>query len=234
MMEYVILDIETGFDRVKVNKSIEEGLIKGVPSKKEIKEKLLKKIESYKTQKTKDDRLKTLEKDVNAEYFKKSHSIIEKQRFNPLFNKVKVVSLSQNGEIYQKTIGDNSESDLIKFAFESAIYGKDNLLVTFNGTEFDLPVLLSRAEMLRVNVDYPEISRRLSHAGRHHDMYRMYKWTQGSSNLSLQLFARGLGSKKEIYFDKCTIQELSEYALDEMKKFDAWVRLRFGLKYKVN
>ena len=233
-MQELLIDLETELDEKLFDKVVKAGFVE-LPEVKtfdEVKEIMYNELSvKYKKEETIQKYLEPqhvyarMNKENNAlEKIKREYSL------NPLFAKIKLVTVwtPRNG-IEQASTDFFSEKELIEWLADKLTGAMP--LVTFNGASFDFPVLLSRAEITKATINYTFLQQLVegtASKGQHVDLFRTYKYTQGKSNLSLQLFVRGFGQKKEIDFFKCSLEELQVYAKDEMQRLVNWWLLRTG------
>jgi DNA polymerase elongation subunit (family B) len=103
-------------------------------------------------------------------------------------------------------------------------------LVTFNGKRFDLPVLMTRGQILDAN-SYLFGLIRLMQRGDRFGHIDLTEFTEGSLDENLRAIF-GFG-KKKINFSSCSFPELKKYAIDEILKLEYWYRSLMGYD-KVN
>lgn len=152
---------------------------------------------------------------ITADISEKKEALLEKAALNPLTARIVCCSFGnedvENVEIIDEPT-DEKERDLIQIIFR-LICLDDVRLVTFNGIEFDLPVIYKRAMILGVDpgsFGAPPLSvwtKRHSTA-KHYDLRQIWTDWDSSEFPSLDLLAGMILGEKKIEFDKSLIAML--------------------------
>lgn len=232
-MNKIIIDIETSLNTTLLNNAEDEGLVTLpiVEDMEDIRNVIIKKVESkYKKQETVDKHLADLDNLAEKESAKQVSvydSALNQFKTHPLFTMIDIITISDNGNIYQMSLNTHTEKQMLEHTFDLIVktMKTNGIIFTFNGKKFDFPIMIARAEALYASVDtmYLETLCKPS-SWQHQDLYEPYKFGGHKyTSLSMQLFARYGIKKVEIDFDSCTLEEKEEYAMDEMTKFQIWV-----------
>jgi hypothetical protein len=171
---------------------------------------------------------------------------------NPIFAMIKIASLKfdDEEEIFTLTNRESSyttEQNIIERIYEllyqhvtgaGAIKNilQTKLLVTNNGKHFDIKLLIERGAVVGARIDYRWLERLTNrHCDEHYDFMDVRAYISTPVNkLSLTknlLIRYGPEFMKEkIDFQECTFDELLEYHIDEMYKFEFLIRNHFGIE----
>lgn len=213
-MNYVILDIETRGDFELANK--------------------LKLFDNIKP----DSRLKDPIK-IEANIEDKKAKLKKDLALNLNFAAIRLITLKTPDTLYyfrnhemNKEIETHIISEAMNVIIKKMSGSTDTgMLGTFNGKAFDLPIILTRAQTLRANINYMYLLNLMTeykHKGKHLDLM---EFSEGSLDLNCKrLFGEGkLNTQGSAFFDNCTSSELEVYAGDEIFKMERWFRLLQGL-----
>ncbi len=129
-----------------------------------------------------------------------------------------------------------SEEKLIKEVF--GVLSSYPLILTFNGDDFDLPYLASRAKELGMDAEMikKERDKVTLDTGIHVDLYklfrnssiRVYIFNNAYIGATLDEVAEALLNERKIHVDKSSIPELSAEQLAEYSFQDAYLTLKLG------